>query len=140
MEKELERTNAENLMLRKALITPQDDDDEDETKKTEAEDAAGAPAMPEPFMMIPKKPPGLAQGEHESEWTQEPWRWTAEADPLKFGTSLTPIPTNRGYDQWPGHWAEESWSKSAAQTSDAWDTWSESEWQSRRGKPSRPLP
>ena len=138
MEKELERANAENLMLREALVTPKDD--EDETEKPEAEDAARAPAMPESFLMIPKKPPGFAQGKHESERTQEPWRWTAEADPSKFGTPLRPIPTNRGYDQWTGHWAEESLSKSAAPTSDAWDTWSESERQSERGTPLRLLP
>ena len=77
--------------------------------------------MPHSSMMIPKKPPGFAQGEHESEWTQGPWRWTAEADPSKFGTPLKPIPTYHGYDQWLGYWANESWSKSAAPISDAWD-------------------
>ena len=55
LKKELEQTSAENLMPRKALITPKDD--ADETEKPEAEDASGALAMPESFVMIPKKPP-----------------------------------------------------------------------------------
>ena len=58
LKKELERTNAENLMLRKALITTHDD--ADDAEKPEAEDAAGAPAMPGSFVMIPKKPQGFA--------------------------------------------------------------------------------
>ena len=84
LKKELERASAENFMLRGALTMTKSDEDEEEG-------AAGAPAMPESFVMIPKKPPGFAQGEQEAEWATQSWHWTAGAESTKMDTPSRPM-------------------------------------------------
>ena len=71
MEKELERTKAENVVLREARVTPKEDEDEAESEKPETEDPTKAPTVPESFFITPQKPVGF---DHQS------WRWTANAD------------------------------------------------------------